>query len=73
MQVPLMLKFKPSGKPCLVERYTSLPEELNIQCEVIQKNTGPERTAHTVPLLLQAARGTSFECPQGLPPLHIPE
>lgn len=33
-QVPLMLKFKPFGKPCLAERYTNLPEELNIWCEV---------------------------------------
>lgn len=65
-----MFQFKPFGKPCLVERYASLSEEQIIQCKVRQKNIGPERTAHTVPLLPQAARGTRFDCPQGHPPLH---
>lgn len=47
MQVPLVLKFKPFGKPCLVERYTSLPEEMNVWCEVLLEKTQVQREQPT--------------------------
>lgn len=47
MQVPLVLKFKPSGKPRLVERYTNLPEELNIWCEDLLKKPEVQREQPT--------------------------